>query len=246
MQSKIAAIDKAKDIQTLWALTLEGLAESGIDHVIYLTVNSDFGAPFALTNRPDIYATLQPQDDPFLAHCCRSYAISFTGYEFLSEHAYLPDTARDFIKDAAAHGFLSGLGIPMRLEGSQRFGGFNLGTGLSRAQFNDRIAPKAEALRFFCLIAHRRIEELAREQDIQPDPAFRDLKVAPGFAVTADLSARESELIYLVASGLSRKECARMCEISPHTVSDYLKSAYRKLGVKNRAEAAQLIWRKGD
>ena len=118
MQSKIAAIDKAKDIQTLWALTLEGLAESGIDHVIYLTVNSDFSAPFTLTNRPDIYTTLQPQDDPFLAHCCRSYTISFTGYEFLSEHAYLPDTAKDFIKDAAAHGFFSGLGIPMRLEGS--------------------------------------------------------------------------------------------------------------------------------
>lgn len=243
MQNKVAAIDTARDIKTLWTLTLEGLAESGIDHVIYLTVNSDYGAPFALTNRPDIYTTLQPQHDPFLAHCCSSYTISFTGYEFLSEHAYLPDKDKDFIKAAAAQGFLSGLGIPMRLQGSQRFGGFNLGTGLSRAEFNDRLAPKAEALRFFCLIAHRRIEELSREQNVPPNPAFRDLLVAPGLEVTSDLSARESELIYLVARGLSRKECARMCEISPHTVSEYLKSAYRKLGVKNRAEAAQLIWR---
>ena len=46
-----------------------------------------------------------------------------------------------------------------------------------------------------------------------------------------------------MAQGLSRKDCARLCRISVHTVSDYTKSAYRKLGLRNRAEAANLLAR---
>ncbi|MEX0370382.1 MAG: response regulator transcription factor [Tateyamaria sp.] len=49
-------------------------------------------------------------------------------------------------------------------------------------------------------------------------------------------------MVYLLARGLSRKEMARVCGISLHTVGDYIKTAYRKLGIHNRAEAARLVF----
>ena len=65
--------------------------------------------------------------------------------------------------------------------------------------------------------------------------------LAPQTKVTDQLSPREREIIYLIARGLSRKECARLCQISPHTVAEYTKNAYRKLGVRNRFEAADAL-----
>jgi len=43
--------------------------------------------------------------------------------------------------------------------------------------------------------------------------------------------------MFLFAQGLSTKEAAQVCNISPHTVSEYAKESYRKLGVRNRIEA---------
>lgn len=56
------------------------------------------------------------------------------------------------------------------------------------------------------------------------------------------LSPRAREIVYLLAQGRSRQETAEPCTISVHTVSDYAKSAYRKLGVNNRAQVAALIY----
>lgn len=51
------------------------------------------------------------------------------------------------------------------------------------------------------------------------------------------LSPRELELLELVARGFTSKEAARKLGISPYTVSEYLKSVYRKMGVRSRTEA---------
>ena len=40
---------------------------------------------------------------------------------------------------------------------------------------------------------------------------------------------------------MTRKEIARSCTLSPHTVADYTQTAYRKLGVKNRVEATRVV-----
>lgn len=53
----------------------------------------------------------------------------------------------------------------------------------------------------------------------------------------AALSPREQELLEYLARGLSRKEAARLMNLSPYTVAEYVQGIYRKLQVKTRGEA---------
>jgi predicted ATPase/DNA-binding CsgD family transcriptional regulator len=55
----------------------------------------------------------------------------------------------------------------------------------------------------------------------------------------AGLSAREAEVLGLVASGLTNAQVARELFISPNTVNRHLNSIYRKLGVTSRAAATR-------
>jgi DNA-binding NarL/FixJ family response regulator len=57
----------------------------------------------------------------------------------------------------------------------------------------------------------------------------------PGRAV--GLSARESELLPLLAEGLKNNEIAEALYLSVNTVKTHLKDLYRKLGASNRAQA---------
>ncbi|WP_299288514.1 LuxR family transcriptional regulator [uncultured Tateyamaria sp.] len=239
MYQDAARLEQAETIDALWAGVVAGLRKHGIHHVIYISAT---GTPAhdtrVLSTCPELYSDAHPDDDPFLAHCCNSYDITPTGAEFLPDHSYLDAQDKAFISKARAHGFLSGFGIPTRLRGGARYGGFNLGTTLDRAAFMDSMWPRAEQFRLFCLLVHRRIEELSGRVT-GPEPAM----IAPNLPPRLDtLSPRETEVIYLLARGLSRKEAARTCGISQHTIAEYAKSAYRKLGVRNRAEAARLIY----
>ena len=58
-------------------------------------------------------------------------------------------------------------------------------------------------------------------------------------------SAREREVLVLIASGATNREIAERLYLSPHTVKEHASSLYRKLGVKNRAEAARRAERLG-
>ena len=52
------------------------------------------------------------------------------------------------------------------------------------------------------------------------------------------LTRRETDLLTLIAKGLSVKHAARQLNISHHTAAGYLKEIYQKLQVNSRAEAA--------
>jgi DNA-binding CsgD family transcriptional regulator len=54
----------------------------------------------------------------------------------------------------------------------------------------------------------------------------------------SELTAREAELIELVARGYTNKEIAERIFLSANTVKAHLKKAFRKCGVRNRVEAA--------
>ena len=58
-------------------------------------------------------------------------------------------------------------------------------------------------------------------------------------ALPDGLTARQAEVLGLLASGLSNKEIAGQLYLSPATVERHLATVYRKLGVTGRVEAAR-------
>jgi DNA-binding NarL/FixJ family response regulator len=63
----------------------------------------------------------------------------------------------------------------------------------------------------------------------------------PWPGMSRGLTERESELLTLVARGLRNEEIAEALYVSTNTVKSHLKSAFRKLGARNRAEAAAAV-----
>jgi DNA-binding NarL/FixJ family response regulator len=51
------------------------------------------------------------------------------------------------------------------------------------------------------------------------------------------LSSRETEILQLLAKGMSFNEIGDVLAISPHTVTAHIKKIYRKLAVHSRGEA---------
>ncbi|WP_172683734.1 LuxR C-terminal-related transcriptional regulator [Desulfosarcina cetonica] len=56
----------------------------------------------------------------------------------------------------------------------------------------------------------------------------------------AMLTAREKKILIAISSGASNSDIAEECFISPNTVKTHLYNIYKKIGVKNRMEAA--LW----
>ena len=61
----------------------------------------------------------------------------------------------------------------------------------------------------------------------------------------ATLSSREREVLGEIASGATNREIGQRLFLSPHTVKEHSSSIYRKLGVRNRAEAVKRAQRLG-
>ena len=59
------------------------------------------------------------------------------------------------------------------------------------------------------------------------------------------LSDRESEVLGRISTGATNREIAEELHLSPHTVKEHTSAVYRKLGVRNRAEAVQRAQRLG-
>jgi len=68
--------------------------------------------------------------------------------------------------------------------------------------------------------------------------------VAPAVGLPDDLSAREAEILRLVARGLSNREIGETVFISEHTVASHVRSILRKTGCANRTEAASYAHRR--
>jgi LuxR family transcriptional regulator, maltose regulon positive regulatory protein len=59
----------------------------------------------------------------------------------------------------------------------------------------------------------------------------------PTSAIAESLSAREGDILKLIAEGLSNKEIARNLAITPETVKSHVKNIFTKLNVEKRAQA---------
>ena len=77
---------------------------------------------------------------------------------------------------------------------------------------------------------------------VSPPPEQEDAPITGGDwpGRSAGLSARESEVIALIAQGLSNQEVAARAFLSINSVKTYIRSAYRKIGVQRRSQA--VLW----
>jgi len=67
----------------------------------------------------------------------------------------------------------------------------------------------------------------------------------PNEGPVVPLTERERQVLDLVASGATNREIAVALHLSPHTVKEHTSGLYRKLKVRNRAEAVQRAQRLG-
>jgi DNA-binding NarL/FixJ family response regulator len=65
------------------------------------------------------------------------------------------------------------------------------------------------------------------------------------FTPRVDLTAREVEVLRLVAKGLQNSEVARVLGLTPGTVKVHLQHVYRKLGTEDRTEAVTVALHRG-
>lgn len=90
----------------------------------------------------------------------------------------------------------------------------------------------------------------ATASEHRADELLRQCRGANVVAVTwvdsvVPLTAREREIVLLVADGLSTKEVAERLFLSARTVSNHLQNAYTKLGISKRSELASALSRLG-
>ncbi len=84
-------------------------------------------------------------------------------------------------------------------------------------------------------VTGRLIKEFARQRRTRPRPA-------PGLAT---LTARETEVLGLIAGGLSNSEIAARLVVSEHTVKTHVARVFTKLGLRDRAQAVVLAYESG-
>ena len=88
------------------------------------------------------------------------------------------------------------------------------------------------------------LEKIARGHQIVSENPMLDRHTSPerGWPGRADgLSERESEVLVLIAEGLSNLDIAASLSISPNSVKAHIRSGYRKLGVATRAQAVRAV-----
>ncbi|MBM4784260.1 MAG: response regulator transcription factor [Archangiaceae bacterium] len=96
------------------------------------------------------------------------------------------------------------------------------------------------------LLKHFRVPEVPGAEPA-PAPASAAPTAAPMPAEPEGkkLSARETEILQLIAKGVSNNEAATMLSLSKATIRTHLEHIYRKLEVTNRVEAVTEGLRKG-
>jgi ATP/maltotriose-dependent transcriptional regulator MalT len=77
------------------------------------------------------------------------------------------------------------------------------------------------------------------------DVAAVDALLRPDGALPAGLTAREGEVLRLVASGKTNRDIAVELVLSEHTVGRHLQNIYAKIGVSSRAAATAFVFEHG-
>jgi NarL family two-component system response regulator LiaR len=86
------------------------------------------------------------------------------------------------------------------------------------------------------------LERVAAGELVRPErpagPEAEDAGDWPGHA--EGLTAREAEVVALIAQGLSNREIASQIYLSVNSIKSHIRAAYRKMGVTRRSQA--VVW----
>lgn len=86
------------------------------------------------------------------------------------------------------------------------------------------------------------LERVAAGELVRPErPAGPEAEDAGDWPGQADgLTAREAEVVALIAQGLSNREIASQIYLSVNSIKSHIRAAYRKMGVTRRSQA--VVW----
>lgn len=226
-------LDMATTLDKAWQLVTEALSACHIERAIYLVAQDKPGQRwFVRSNLPDNWPEGQDSNpafkEPFLTYCCATFDFTKIGSEYMADHeSYIDDYTRNYIQSMLRFDWRAGLGIPCCLRGSGQHGGFLIGNAMTRHDFERGVLPRAEQLRSFCMIAHRKLDALRQDRQTVGEQRA--------------LSAREHQTLEQLAHGLRPKTIAANLGLSEASVRLYLKNARLKLGASTKEEALTLF-----
>lgn len=178
-----------------------------------------------LLHDPDAARRIRPWIEPYLGY---NLMMGHSLAAFGSAHRYA--AMLDAITDSpsAAEHFAAALEMDQRT-GSQVHQAETLARS---AVFLDRHDPKSAAP------ARKRARQLA--EGMNYPRVMRLLSLAPlGSDAGEILTRRETEVVRLIADGLSNQQIAERLVISPHTAANHVRAILTKTGTANRTQAAR-------
>ncbi|MEM8541652.1 MAG: LuxR C-terminal-related transcriptional regulator [Pseudomonadota bacterium] len=217
-------------IGDVWSASISVLAELGFDHISYLMVrlSAPNDCPLVYTTMPkwwtEVYLSADQLCNDPLFRFCGNLKPRLTGSDYLDLYPALSPIERDRVLAAGDIGCRTGFASPINMIGGGRCGGWNFGSSMSRAAFDNAYPKIREQVQLIGLYAHTRLETflLQRENDTKPGSI---------------LSPREQECLSFLARGGRTSSIADLLGISPATVEFHLKNIKRKLGASTREEA---------
>lgn len=220
----ISAMQAAPDVSKAWDSATEFFESFGLDRIIYMDVGPSKAR--VMSTMPESWMAHYNERnlariDPFMRYCATTLIPFGTGIDYLGDHTYLDVSERKLICEASDTGFRSGVSCMIRANSPAGAAGWNLGSSLSRRDFEHLLSEHGHLLR---LAAHFSHEKLARLETETEDGA-------------PALSPRETECLQWLASGLRTKEVADRMGIRPVTVELHLRNARTKLGAQTREQA---------
>ena len=139
----------------------------------------------------------------------------------------------------------AGAALPLLRAAAERWRTLSMPYDVARAGVRVALACRAlgdeDAARLELDVACAAFEQLGARTDLAES---RALATAPTVG-RAGLTARECEVLRLVASGRTNREIAAELVISEHTVARHLQNMFAKLDLPSRAAATAYAYRHG-
>lgn len=243
-QQLVNELDKQNTVEDVWKTGVEAFKHQGIEYLIYLYCRNYRSAEpdvVMLSTMPDAWnyqyqSKQQNRIDPYLSICCQSYQPMKTGGEYVDDYDYLTPEQVSFIKEASIQsGFTAGASFVMRRKGTgPDYGGWNIGTSLSREAFDQSYDENEHNWRLTAMYIHERLLAVF-DQDQQERNNYQ----------SSELTQRQIDCLTLLAQGERIQHIADALNIKAVTVDHHISEAKKRLSATTREQAIARAMLKG-